>query len=74
MQNSYVYSDLTNKDTFKIMTMTTKTITKFTLLALILSSVTGCINTQSTPSMVDYSYVPPSKVVAAPAMPGLEDY
>jgi hypothetical protein len=54
--------------------MTTRQSIKTIILALSLTSLTGCINTQGVPSMVDYSYVPPSKVLSAPVMPGLEDY
>lgn len=43
------------------------------LLALALSA-TACVNTQTAPSMLDYSYVPPQYVSSGNTPYGLDDY
>lgn len=42
------------------------------LLALL--SATACTNTQTAPSMLDFSYVPPQYTGGGNAYYGLEDY
>lgn len=48
-------------------------ILKLALLALALST-TACVNTQSAPSMLDYSYVPPQYVSGGGAAYGIDDF
>lgn len=47
---------------------------KAALTLLMLLNATACVNTQSAPTMLDYSYVPPSHVTAATANYGIDDF
>ncbi len=58
---------------FADMTNTKKALNIAALIGLMLS-LSACVNTQSSPSMVDYSYVPPSNVLAASPNPGIDDF
>ena len=74
MQISYSYTAPINE--VQIINMTTNT-TKFfkvTASLLLLISMSACTNTQTSPSMVDYSYVPPSQIMSNTPLPSLEDY
>lgn len=52
----------------------TKKIINVALSALVLLSVSGCVTPKSAPSMVDYSYVPPSAGYSPTTTPGIESY
>lgn len=52
--------------------MKTTTI-KIAILALVLFGLTAC-SVQTTPNMVDYSYVPQSTTVTVTTTPGIESY
>lgn len=56
------------------MTAITKKAINVTLLVSLLMSLSACAVSQGAPSMMDYSYVPPSNVLAPAPMPTLEDY
>ena len=59
----------------KIANMTiTKKVLNISVLVGLLLSVSACVNTQSTPSMVDYSYVPPTNVLAATPNAGIDEF
>ncbi len=47
---------------------------KAAISLFLLMSVTACVNTQSAPTMLDYSYVPPNQVTAATANYGIDDF
>jgi hypothetical protein len=49
-------------------------IIKTTVIASLLMSLAACTNTQTTPSMVDYSYVPPAQVMTPTTSPGIQDF
>lgn len=53
--------------------MNAKTI-KISLAALLLLTQAACSAPQSSPSMVDYSYVPPSQGVSVVSAPGIQDF
>jgi hypothetical protein len=52
----------------------TKKAINVTVSVLVLFSVSACVSTQTTPSMVDYSYVPPSSGISTVTTPGIEAY
>ena len=52
---------------------TAKTI-KAALSLFLLLSATACVGTQSAPTMLDYSYIPPNQVTAATVNYGIDDF
>jgi len=54
-------------------TYTVKAVKALTALFLMFS-VTACVNTQSAPTMLDYSYVPPNYVNASTPNYGIDDF
>ena len=62
-------------------TRESKTMNTFTAKALkaaisllLLTSVSACVNTQSAPTMLDYSYVPPNYVASGTPNYGIDDF
>lgn len=55
------------------MTYTVKAL-KAAIALFLLASTTACVNTQSAPTMLDYSYVPPNYVTAATPNYGIDDF
>lgn len=54
-------------------TQTTKTL-KVLFAAALLLGQTACTGVQSSPGMVDYSYVPAQRGVSVVPAPGIQDY
>lgn len=55
------------------MLLVTKTI-KTTVFAALLLSLAACTGAKTSPSMLDYSYVPQNNVVSVYQQPGIEDF
>ena len=47
---------------------------KAAISLLLLTSVSACVNTQSAPTMLDYSYVPPNYVASGTPNYGIDDF
>ena len=47
---------------------------KAAISLFLMFSVTACVNTQSAPTMLDYSYVPPNYVTASTPNYGIDDF
>lgn len=56
------------------MTIKTTKALKVILAGALLLAQAACTSSQSTPNMVDYSYVPASKGISVVAQPGIQDF